>query len=63
MTGSVFLVCTSQQQIQTEEPMMKQIPNTNNIQLSVMGLTVPALGDSVSEKIAAMKKVAEHRTY
>ena len=26
MTGSVFLVCTSQQQIQTEEPMMKQIP-------------------------------------
>ena len=28
-----------------------------------MGLTAPALGDSVSEKIAAMKIEAEHRTY
>ena len=53
MTGSVFLVCTSQQQVQTEEPMINH--------LSVTGLTAPALSDSVSEKIAAMKIVAEHR--
>ena len=29
----------------------------------VTGLTAPAVGDSVSEKMAAMEIVAEHRTY